>query len=80
MEREIKVGKLYQHFKGNIYKVICIAMHTETNEDMVVYQDTNDESKIYARPINMFLSEVEKDKYPEVAQYYRFEELNDIMD
>ena len=80
MKREIKVGKLYRHFKGNIYKVICVAMHTETSEDMVIYQDTKNEYKIYARPIDMFLSEVEKDKYPNVAQHYRFEELNDIMD
>lgn len=80
MKREIKAGKLYRHFKGNIYKVICVAMHTETSEDMVIYQDTNNNHKIYARPIDMFLSEVDKEKYPNVEQHYRFEQLNDIMD
>ena len=80
MKREIKAGKLYRHFKGNIYKVICVAMHTETSEDIVIYQDTKNEYKIYARPIDMFLSEVDKEKYPNVEQHYRFEKLNDIMD
>ena len=74
MERKIKIGKIYRHFKGNRYKVLCIAMHTETNEDMVIYQDVSDENKIYARPLVMFQSKVEKDKYPDVLQVYRFEE------
>ena len=47
MERVIKTGKVYRHFKGNRYLVLCIAMHTETSEDMVIYQDVSDESKIY---------------------------------
>lgn len=76
MERIIKPGKIYRHFKGNRYLVLCIAMHTETLEDMVIYQDVSDESKIYARPLEMFQSKVEKDKYPDVLQTYRFEELN----
>ena len=74
MERIIKTGKTYRHFKGNRYLVLCIAMHTETNEDMVIYQDISDASKIYARPLDMFQSKVEKDKYPDVTQIYRFEE------
>lgn len=69
----VQVGKIYKHFKGNRYKVLCIAKHTETNEDMVIYQDINDESKIYARPYVMFVSKVDKNKYPNVDQQYRFE-------
>ena len=74
MKRDIHVGKMYTHFKGNVYKVLYIALHTETNEDMVIYQDVKDVSKIYARPYDMFISEVDHDKYPEVKQRYRFEE------
>lgn len=72
--RKVHVGKVYKHFKENEYKVLCIAMHTETNEDMVIYQNIHDESKIYARPYDMFNSFVDKEKYPEVKQVYRFEE------
>ena len=75
MERTIKVGKLYQHFKGNKYKVIATAMHTETNEKLVVYQSVDDNTKVYARPIEMFISEVDHEKYPNVKQKYRFEEI-----
>ena len=74
MNRVIQPGKVYRHFKGNRYLVLCIAMHTETQEDMVIYQDVSDHSKIYARPLEMFASKVEKDKYPKVTQTYRFEE------
>lgn len=72
--REVKVGKIYQHFKGNQYLVLCIALHTETNEKMVIYQDIHDKEKIYARPYEMFISKVDKGKYPDVKQEYRFEE------
>lgn len=75
MERKIKPLSKYRHFKGNIYTILCTAMHTETNEELVIYVDDNDASKRYARPIGMFLSEVDRDKYPEVVQKYRFEEV-----
>ena len=74
MDRVIKVGQTYRHFKGNRYLVLCIAMHTETSEDMVIYQDVTDKNKIYARPYDMFNSLVDKDKYPDISQTYRFEE------
>ena len=76
MGKELKVGDTYRHFKGFIAKVITIATHTETGEMLVVYECTNSENHkagIYARPMEMFLSEVDHNKYPDVKQKYRFE-------
>lgn len=73
MERQIKVGKTYKHFKGHIVKVISIAKHTETEEMLVIYE--HDET-IWARPYDMFNSLVDKEKYPDVNQEYRFEEVD----
>jgi len=55
---EIKSG-IYRHYKGNIYKVLYIAKHSETLEDMVVYQDVNNPDKIWARPISMWNDDIE---------------------
>ena len=67
-----KKGDIYKHFKGNLYEIIAIAKHTETMEDMVVYREVDGE-KTYARPLEMFVSKVDKEKYPDVLQVYRFE-------
>lgn len=80
MSRELKIGGLYHHFKkdkGQNYKVIGVALHTETEEDLVIYQQQWGDGRMFARPIDMFLSEVDKEKYPNVTQKYRLEEVNE---
>lgn len=72
-----KPGEVYRHFKGNIYKVVAIATHTETGEMMVVYEPFSGSGKTYARPLEMFLSEVDKEKYPDVTDRYRFTLLDE---
>lgn len=66
-------GESYRHFKGNTYSIICIARDSETMEEMVVYGNKEDPSKKYVRPLKMFMSEVDHEKYPDVKQKYRFE-------
>ena len=83
-----KVGGIVQHFKRElvdqksseyIYKIIAFAVHSETNERLVVYQALYPPYKICCRPYEMFISEVDRDKYPDIKQRYRFEVIQEAQ-
>ena len=70
---EVLKGQTYRHFKGNVYKILSIAKDCDNLKKLVVYQDITDEDKIWVRDYNEFISLVDKEKYPDVTQEYRFE-------
>ena len=70
---EIVKNRVYKHFKGDNYLVLDVVINSETNEEMVLYQALYGEGKKYVRPKDMFLSEVDHEKYPGIKQKYRFE-------
>ena len=82
MDRVIKIGKTYRHFKGNMYKVLYIVYDSEESnakeyKKVVIYQALYGDRLKWARPYEMFNSEVDHKKYPDVKQKYRFEEVDE---
>lgn len=71
--RKLKINGIYKHFKGDYYLVVDVAKDSETKEELVVYRCLYGENNLWVRPLNMFLGEVDHDKYPDVDQQYRFE-------
>lgn len=82
MNRETpKPLEVYKHFKGNCYMILAVGHHSETKEQLVVYYDLSGKNSTLAnpciRPLDMFMSEVDQDKYPNVKQKYRFEKVKE---
>lgn len=74
---KVEVGSIYKHFKGHKYKVLMIVKDVSTLEEMVVYENVEDKTLVWVRPLSEFISKVDKTKYPSVLQEYRFEKVND---
>ena len=89
-ENRFKPGDTVQHFKREtlsdqdragrkyLYEIVGVAIHSETREEMMVYKPLYDEGGMYVRPLEMFLSEVDHEKYPDVKQKYRFEKVRNV--
>ena len=75
--RELKTKAVYRHFKGKYYYVEDVAIHSEDKSEYVVYRRLYDDHSLWIRPKEMFLSEVDHEKYPDVKQKYRFERVED---
>ena len=70
---EVKIKGIYMHFKGDYYIVEDIGTYSETLEKVVIYRELYGDNKLWVRPLDIFVSKVDKEKYPEVEQEYRFE-------
>lgn len=72
-----RAQEIYRHFKGTLYRIVDVAEHTETGEALVIYTAAEGNGKVYARPLDMFMSPVDREKYPSANQQNRFERVND---
>lgn len=77
MDNRMQPGDIVRHFKGNKYEILCVAKDSETLEEMIVYRALYGKKGVWVRPKAMFFSPVDREKYPDVQQTYRFEKVTE---